>query len=108
MVQPTLSSSRFRKATFLLLILLGAFIALSFHQYGISNDEEVQHVYGRLLLDFYGSGFADQAAFHYKNLYLYGGFFDLIAAGMEKLLPFWVWDMRHLLSALFGFAGIVA
>jgi len=101
-------ASLFRKATLLLLILLAVFIAITFDQHGISNDEEVQHVYGRLLLDFYGSGFADQSAFHYKNLYLYGGFFDLIAAGLEKLLPFWVWDMRHLLSAAFGFAGIVA
>lgn len=98
----------FRKATLWLFLVLAIFIACTFHQYGISNDEEVQHVYGRLLMDFYGSGFADQSAFHYKNLYLYGGFFDLIAAGMERLLPFWVWDMRHLLSALFGFAGMVA
>lgn len=104
----SLSPAVFRKATLWLFVLLAVFIACTFHQYGISNDEEVQHVYGCLLLDFYGSGFADQSAFHYKNLYLYGGFFDLIAAGLERLLPFWVWDMRHLLSALFGFAGIVA
>lgn len=87
---------------------MAAFIALTFRQYGISNDEEVQHIYGRLLLNFYGSGFADQSAFHYKNLYLYGGLFDLLAAGLEKLLPFWVWDMRHLLSATFGLAGLFA
>ncbi|WP_404809721.1 ArnT family glycosyltransferase [Methylobacillus gramineus] len=87
---------------------LGLFIAFTFYQYGISNDEEVQHVYGRLLLDFYTSGFADKSAFEYRNLFLYGGFFDLIAALLERMLPIWVWDMRHLLSALFGLAGIVA
>ncbi|HEU4707680.1 MAG TPA: glycosyltransferase family 39 protein [Methylophilaceae bacterium] len=87
---------------------LGLFIVLTFRQYGISNDEFVQHTYGRLLLDFYSSGFHDQSAFHYINLYLYGGFFDLIAAILERILPLWLWDMRHLLSALFGLGGIVA
>ena len=98
----------FRRLTLALFAILGLFILLTFNQYGISNDEEVQHVYGRLLLDFYSSGFSDRSAFEYRNLFLYGGFFDLIAALLEKVLPIWVWDMRHLLSALFGMAGIVA
>ncbi len=93
-------------------LLLGVtlFVLLSYDQHGISNDEEVQHVYGRLLLDFYLSGWTDLRAFEYKNLYLYGGFFDLIAAAIERLfLPAsgpQVWDMRHLLSAAFGLAGL--
>ncbi|MCB5187543.1 glycosyltransferase family 39 protein [Methylobacillus caricis] len=98
----------FRRMSLVLFAALGLFIAFTFYQYGISNDEEVQHVYGRLLLDFYTSGFADKSAFEYRNLFLYGGFFDLIAALLERILPIWVWDMRHLLSALFGLAGIVA
>lgn len=89
-------------------MLVALFILLTFRQYGISNDEEVQHTYGRLLLDFYRSGFTDQAAFHYKNLYLYGGLFDIIAAILEKITPLWLWDMRHLLSAGFGFVGLIA
>lgn len=85
------------------------YIACSHDLHGLSNDEEVQHVYGRLLLDFYASGFTDRAAFAYRNLYLYGGFFDLIAAGLERLGAAGgsVWDLRHLLSAGFGFVGIV-
>ncbi|MBL8446266.1 MAG: glycosyltransferase family 39 protein [Zoogloeaceae bacterium] len=86
------------------------YIVLGWDQHGISNDEEVQHVYGRLLVDFYASGLRDHAAFTYKNLYLYGGFFDLVAAGLERALPgsISVWDMRHLLSAAFGLAGLGA
>lgn len=108
LLQPSL-----KKASVALFALLGIFILFTFRHYGISNDEEVQHVYGRLLLDFYASGFTDRAAFAYRNLYLYGGFFDLIAASLERLLnldpaSIWIWDMRHLLSALFGFAGIFA
>ncbi|HEY8117769.1 MAG TPA: hypothetical protein VIE91_00880 [Methylophilaceae bacterium] len=121
--------------TVALFVALCIFVILTFNQYGISNDEEVQHTYGRLLLKFYTSGFVDQDAFKYLNLYLYGGFFDLIAAILERVLPTligplvtgsilsgsigiapvtdpiftsttWVWDMRHLLSALFGLFGI--
>ncbi|QTQ37299.1 glycosyltransferase domain-containing protein [Aromatoleum petrolei] len=86
--------------------VLGAYVLFAFDQHGISNDEEVQHVYGRLLLDFYASGFADRSAFAYKNLYLYGGLFDLIAATLERVVPMNVWDLRHLLSAAFGLLGL--
>ncbi|WP_065339737.1 hypothetical protein [Azoarcus olearius] len=98
-----------RLARLLSVALFGALVAYvlaSFRQHGISNDEEVQHVYGRLLVDFYGSGFADRSAFAYKNLYLYGGLFDLIAAGLERVVPMNVWDLRHLLSAAFGILGM--
>jgi 4-amino-4-deoxy-L-arabinose transferase-like glycosyltransferase len=91
------------------LVLAGAFVLLTFDQHGISNDEEVQHVYGRLLLDFYLSGFTDRQAFEYKNLYLYGGFFDLVAAALERAGvaegPA-LWDLRHLISAGFGLLGL--
>lgn len=98
----------FQLATYVLLALVTIFVACTFTQYGLSNDEPVQHEYGRLLLDFYLSGFADQDAFHYVNLYLYGGLFDLIAAFLEKFLPYNVWDIRHFLSAMFGLAGLLA
>jgi hypothetical protein len=104
----SLIQKRFQYATYGLFVLVAAFILMTFEQHGISNDEPVQHEYGRLLLRFYQSGFEDQAAFHYKNLYLYGGFFDLLAATFEKIVPLWLWDFRHLLSALFGLAGLVA
>ncbi|WP_036302942.1 glycosyltransferase family 39 protein [Methylotenera sp. L2L1] len=103
-----MTSKLFQRLSLALFSLLAVFILVTFKQYGISNDEQVQHVYGQLLLNFYSTGFADHAAFTYKNLYLYGGLFDLVAAMLEKILPLWVWDIRHLLSALFGFAGIVA
>lgn len=86
---------------------LGLFIwvALTFRQHGISNDEYVQHTYGQMLLDWYQSGFKDQDAFHYRNLYLYGGLFDIIAAAIDPYIPIMIWDTRHLLSALFGLLG---
>ena len=76
--------------------------------YGISNDEEVQHRYGELILAYYASGFADVSLFSYKNLYLYGGLFDIIAALLAKVLPFDLYLVRHFLSASIGLAGIAA
>jgi hypothetical protein len=83
-------------------------VALIFPHYGISNDEEVQHAYGGMLLSFYASRFADQSAFHFKDLYYYGGLFDMVAILIERVLPLDIWDTRHLLSALIGILGIAA
>ena len=102
-----MTTNAFKKLSYALFAFLVIFVLATFKQYGISNDEQVQHFYGQLLLKFYSSGFADQSAFVYKNLYLYGGFFDLLAASLEKMLPLWIWDIRHLLSAIFGVVGIL-
>lgn len=87
------------------LCLLALFV---FRDYGISNDEEVQHRYGELIVSYYASGFQDLSLFGYKNLYLYGGLFDVAAVLLAKILPFDVYAIRHLLSAFCGVAGIAA
>lgn len=92
-------------AAFGLLALL-VLVAATFRHYGISNDEEVQHVYGAKLIDWYRSGFTDDSAFTYKNLYLYGGLFDMAAVALAPLLPFDPYETRHLLCALTGVAGV--
>ncbi len=99
-----LNKLNFNLASNVLLLLIALLIALSFKQYGASNDELVQHTYGQLLVKFYASAGQDLSAFSYKNLYLYGGFFDLLAAGLEPDSPWLVWDLRQLLAALFGLA----
>jgi hypothetical protein len=98
----------FKGASYFVFTTVILLILLTFKQYGVSNDEEVQRIYGELLLNFYASGFRNLSVFQYKNLYLYGGFFDLTSALLQKILPLWLWDVRHLLSAVFGFSGLVA
>jgi hypothetical protein len=88
--------------------VLVALVALTFGDYGISNDEEVQQRYGELIIRYYASGFADDAVFHFRNLYLYGGLFDVIAVELEKIVPLDTYDVRHLLSGLSGVGGIAA
>jgi hypothetical protein len=92
-------------------LLFGALVVLvlcTFRDYAISNDEEVQQRYGELIIAYYASAFADQALFHFRNLYLYGGLFDIAAVGLEKLLPLDPYQVRHLLTALIGVGGIGA
>jgi Dolichyl-phosphate-mannose-protein mannosyltransferase len=81
---------------------------LTFDHYAISNDEEVQHRYGELIIAYYRSGFGDRTLFQYKNLYLYGGLFDVIAVLAGWVLPIDPYSTRHILSALAGIGGIVA
>ncbi len=91
-----------------ILVAVVCVIALTFRDYSISTDEEVQNTYGRLLLDFYLSGLTDTRAFGYSNLYLYGGLFDLLAAVIAPFSPLPDFETRHLLCATFGVLGIVA
>ncbi|WP_337995506.1 glycosyltransferase family 39 protein [Oleispirillum naphthae] len=95
-----------RTASLAVFAVMGILLLATFHRYGISNDEEVQQTYGELLIRYYASGFADDNAFHYRNLYLYGGLFDLIAAGIGPHLPMATYEWRHLLTAVFGMLGM--
>lgn len=75
---------------------------------GITYDEQLQVDYGELILDWYRSGFTNQAALHYRNLYLYGGLFDAPAQLLARLSPLGVYETRHLLVACIAAVGIVA
>ena len=101
-------ADRYDLAAVLLLGCLVLLVAFTFGDYAISNDEEVQQHYAELIIAYYRSGFTDEALFHFRNLYLYGGLFDLIAVGLEKLLPLDIYAVRHLLTALTGVGGIAA
>jgi len=100
---------RYDLASAALLIALLALALTTYDSYAISNDEGVQQRYGELIITYYASGFTDPALFHYVNLYLYGGLFDVISVLFERLLPFLnPYAVRHILCALTGIAGIGA
>jgi hypothetical protein len=92
----------------LLLAVLLALVLATFKQYAVSNDEGLQHHYGELILAYYRSGFADRSVFEYGNLYLYGGLFDILAVLVSHALPFNLYDIRHVMSALAGLGGVAA
>lgn len=91
-----------------LLTALIVLVVFTFRDYGISNDEEVQQHYAELIMAYYRSGLIDQSVFHFRNLYLYGGLFDLAALGLQGLLPLEPYAVRHLLTACCGIGGILA
>jgi hypothetical protein len=98
----------FDVATITLLAAIAAVALWTFRDYAVSNDEAVQHHYGELILNYYASGFKDQSVFHFDNLYLYGGLFDIVAVSLSHLIPIDPYDLRHILCALIGVAGIGA
>lgn len=97
---------RYDIASACLLIVLTALVVWTFQEYAVSNDEGVQHEYGELIIAYYKSGFADQSLFKFDNLYLYGGLFDIVAVLLSHVIPFDVFELRHLLCALIGIGGL--
>ncbi|HYI31621.1 MAG TPA: glycosyltransferase family 39 protein, partial [Bradyrhizobium sp.] len=98
----------FDVASWLLIAALFAIALLTFRDYSISNDEEVQHRYGELILAYYTSGLTDRSVFAYKNLYLYGGLFDVVAILLARIVPTDLFVIRHLLCAITGIGGLAA
>jgi hypothetical protein len=80
--------------------------ALTFRDYGLGWDDYTHAEYGELLLSLYGTGFADQRALSFVNLYAYGGGFDLLAALVAKVLPFDLFETRRLVGAAIGLIGL--
>lgn len=85
-----------------------AVVCLTFRSYGLGWDDYTHSQYGDLLLSLYGSGFTDQRAFSFVNLFYYGGGFDMAAALLAKLLPFGLFETRRLVGALVGLIGLAA
>jgi hypothetical protein len=83
-------------------------VALTFRDYGLGWDDYTHSEYGDLLINLYRSGFADQRAFSFVNLYYYGGGFDMVSTLAAKVLPFTLFETRRLINALFGIAGLAA
>jgi hypothetical protein len=93
--------------SFLLLAgLLGVMLA-TFLDYGITWDEGVQNRYGRRIVRWYATLGADARAVEQNDLYLYGGLFELVVQGAQRVSGLGVYENRHLVNTLFGFAGFV-
>lgn len=100
------ADARYRRIAIAAMWLAALGVVATFRDYGITWDEHVQHIYGERLLAFYGSLFSDRSAFHFDNLYLYGGLFDILAALVAMLLPGDLYELRHLVGGLFGVFGL--
>jgi hypothetical protein len=92
------------------LLLLGYVVIVfaTFQHYGITFDEPYHARYGDHILNWYRSGFADRDALNYWTLMWYGGLFDAPAQAATRILPFGIYETRHLLNALFAAIGVFA
>jgi hypothetical protein len=99
---------RFDLAFALFIVALFVLVGATFREYAVSNDEGLQHHYGELIVAYYSSGFADKSVFDFGNLYLYGGLFDVIAVLLAHVLPFDLYDIRHIVCAVAGIGGVAA
>src|SRR3954447_15879105 len=107
LVAGVLPRSLFDDLSIGLLLSVGVLIVLTFPNYGIIWDEEVQRQYGLLLLNYYASGLTDLSAFNFDNLYLYGGGFDMAGALLERVSPYGPYETRHLLGGMIGLLGMM-
>ena len=90
---------RFDLAFVIFVLALFVLVSATFREYAVSNDEGLQHHYGELIVAYDTSGFTDKSAFHFANLFLYGGLFDVIAVPLAHILPFDLYDVRHVMCA---------
>lgn len=95
-----------RGGTALLLLLLLAAILGTYRDYGISWDEGVQSTYGRLVVDYFRSGFSDTRCLDHENASYYGPLFEGAVEVAHRLSGKDLFELRHLLSAL-AMAGAV-
>src|SRR5689334_10641487 len=74
-----------QRLSYALLLAIGILMLLTFLNYGLTWDEEVQRIYGDSVLTWYSSFFKDRTALDFTNIY--GGFFEVIAQLAAKVLP---------------------
>jgi hypothetical protein len=80
--------------------------AVTYRDYGLGWDDYVHAEYGGLLLKLYASGFTDQRALSFVNLYAYGGGFDLVSTLTAKALHLDLWETRRMVGAVIGIIGL--
>lgn len=90
----------------LVLAAVAVIAGLTFHDYGLGWDDYTHAEYADLLLRMYGSGFKDNAALSFANLYMYGGGFDMVAALLHKVIPLELFETRRLVGAVVGVIGL--
>jgi hypothetical protein len=107
MIAPPGPATRTARYVFvgLALLLLPVMVAASF-DFGVTWDEDSRHAYGRRVLEFL-QGLRSRGDFRETGGHLYPGLFDTICAALEPHVPLNLWVLRHIITAVFGWIGIV-
>jgi len=90
-----------------LIAVYGVVVLMTFSSYGITTDEPLHVAYGEHIANWYGSLFRDHTVFMASNLWLYGGFFDVVIYVLKHVVPMDVYELRHLVCGLVGVLGVL-
>ena len=74
--------------------------------FGVTFDEWNRQTHGEKIWSFY-AGEVPASEFAGTASRLYGGFFDVLAVGLQRVLPLDPFVVRHGLNATFGWLGVV-
>src|SRR5262245_65783298 len=99
-------ASLFDRLAVAVLVAVAILAIATFRDYGLGWDDFTHSQYGALLVALYKSGFADQRALSFVNLYMYGGGFDILATLAAKVLPFGLFETRRLVGGAIGLVGL--
>jgi hypothetical protein len=102
-----LTDRQLRVLAYALFLCVSVAIVTTFRQYGLAWDEETIRQQGDAVMRWYTTFFRDRSALSFFDLYLYGGFFDIVAHLVSPFLPFGLYENRHLISAVFGLLCII-
>ena len=74
--------------------------------YGATWDEELQQRRGEKIVAYY-TGQVHDLRFPEDGAHLYGAPFDVLAVGLQRVVPADTYAVRHLLNAFIGWLGVV-
>jgi len=74
--------------------------------YGMTWDEQFQSAYGESVIAWYRSGFHNDAALTYRDLYLYSALFDVVAQLVAHVSPLGLYNSRHIVNVAFALTGL--
>ena len=81
-------------------------MVLASFDFGVTWDEDSRNTYGHKVLDFL-RGMRTRDDFRATGGHLYPGLFDTICAALELVVPANRWVVRHVVTAIVGWVGIV-
>jgi hypothetical protein len=102
------SDTMWRLITIAVFVIICLVMLLTFQDYGTVWDEEVQFVNGEYIINWFRTMFRDQSALGYFDLIYYGGLFDVVANLGVRVLPFGIYESRHLVTVGFAILGLYA
>ena len=97
---------RWKTAGFVLLVLLALLMVWTVRDFGLTWDEEFHSTYGEYVIAWFQSGFSDARALSFKNSYIYGALFDVLAQLFARISPLGLYEDRHIVNVGFGILAL--